>query len=165
MCATWRRLAAGEGLPDGLAAALAPGATLSPAEAADAQAAPLVGLPTCGCPAVATDGHPREWQWPTEVAARVEGAGLRLADVVAIVDPLSGGLGVLPVAAYSVAPDYPGAGFMAAAAAEARAVDAAVDADGERTLTVVIAAHPARMVVYGAAALRLCLRGQEQVVD
>lgn len=166
-CAAWRRLAAGEGLAaaGGLAAALAPGAALSPAEAAAAVAAPLVGLPTGGCPAVVVDGPPRGWRWPAEVGARVEAAGLPLADVVVLVDPLSGGLGALPAAAYAPAPDHPGAGAMAAAAAEARAAGALVDADGDRALVVVVAAHPPRVVVFGAAALRLCPRGQEQSVD
>lgn len=95
----------------------------------------------------------------------MEAAGLPLADVVVLVDPLSGGLSALPAAAHAPAPDHPGAGAMAAAAAEARAAGALVDANGDRALAVVVAAHPPRVVVFGAAALRLCPRGQEQSVD
>jgi len=87
----------------------------------------------------------KAWAWPPAIAAEVVAAGLPLAEVVCVVDPVGGGLGVLAAAEYAA---WPGA-------VPAEVLAAPLERHGGRVLRVARWAHPHHLQSYGPHSLGL----------
>lgn len=90
-------------------------------------------------------GELASWRWLSRVASAVEAAGLHLADVIVLVDPMAGAAEVLPSAVYGGCP----------AAVPLAHQAGPLEQHGGRVLRVVYREHPPRSRGLGPAALGL----------